>query len=281
MQTARTNETRTERPIEYVFDNAQELAEIRYRELSELYDAQTIRHIEQRGIQKGWSCLEVGGGGGSIASWLCRRVGDTGRVLATDIEPSFLQMLSFSNLEVRRHDIRVDGLPKSQFDLAHARLVLMHLPGREVALQRMVASLKRGGWLVIQDFDGLSISTNSNVNPGEEDLGILRACYQVLMARGVEMRYGRLLPQQLRAHGLVNVGAEASVSVWRGHSAGTNLFKLSFEELADPILRAGLLTEAEFAADLKRLDKPDFLMLSPMMWTAWGQVTGLSSRTGP
>lgn len=95
------------------------------------------------------------------------------------------------------------------------------------------------------------------------------------------MRYGRLLPQQLRAHGLVNVGAEASVSVWRGHSAGTNLFKLSFEELADPILRAGLLTEAEFAADLKRLDKPDFLMLSPMMWTAWGQVTGLSSRTGP
>jgi ubiquinone/menaquinone biosynthesis C-methylase UbiE len=265
--------------MEYVFDNTQELAELRYRELSELYDAQTIRHIELRGIQGGWSCLEVGAGGGSIASWLCRRVGNSGCVLATDIEPRFLQTLSFGNLEVRRHDIRYEGLPQCQFDLAHARLVLMHLPGRELALQRMIRALKPGGWLVVEEFDGLSILPNSNVNPGEEDLRILRACYQVLMARGVEMRYGRFLPQQLRAQGLVNVGAEASVSVWSGHSAGTSLFKLNFEELADAILRAGLMTEAEYKADLKRLEERDFLMLSPMMWTTWGQVPEPSSQT--
>jgi ubiquinone/menaquinone biosynthesis C-methylase UbiE len=265
--------------MQYVFDNTQELAEIRYRDLSELYDAQTIRHIDQRGIQEGWSCLEVGAGGGSIASWLCSRVADSGHVLATDIEPRFLQTLSFGNLEVRRHDIRYEGLPQCQFDLAHARLVLMHLPGRELALQRMIRALKPGGWLVVEEFDAMSILSNSNINPGEEDLRILRACYQVLMARGVEMRYGRFLPQQLCAQGLVNVGAEASVSIWRGHSAGTSLFKLSFEELADAILRAGLMTEAEYEVDLKRLEERDFLMLSPMMWTAWGQVPEFSSET--
>src|SRR6516164_4933170 len=214
MQATPGNENAPKPSIEYVFDNRNEPSEKRYRELSELYDAQTIRHIEQRGIQEGWSCLEVGAGGGSIASWLCRRVGDTGHVLATDIEPRFLQMLSFPNLEVRRHDIRIDGLPNGQFDLAHARLLLMHLPGREVALERMIAALKPGGWLVIEEFDGLSILANSTVNPGEEDLKLLRACYQVLIARGVEMRYGRALPQLLRAHGLVNLGAEASVSLW-------------------------------------------------------------------
>jgi SAM-dependent methyltransferase len=264
----------------YVFDNRTELAATRYRDLSALYDAQTIRHLEQRGLDEGWSCLEIGGGGGSIASWLCHRVGLTGHVLATDIEPRFLEMLSLPNLEVRRHDIRFDGLPNGQFDLVHARLVLMHLPGREVALERMIASLKPGGWLVVEEFDGFSVLANSTLNPGEEELRLLRASYQVLTARGVEMDYGRAMPQKLHTHRLINVGAEASLSLWKARSPGTNLLKLTFEELADSIIRAGLMTEAEFEADMKRLQERDFFMLSPMMWTVWGQAPRFSFLPG-
>jgi ubiquinone/menaquinone biosynthesis C-methylase UbiE len=256
----------------YVFDNAEEYARTRYHDLSTLYDSQTIWHLERRGIERGWSCLEVGGGGGSIASWLCERVGDQGRVLATDVEPRFLQALPYENLQVRRHDIRVDGLPKSEFDVAHARLVLMHLPGRELALQRMIEALKPGGWIVVEEFDVLSIFLDSAVDTTEKQLKTIRAFYQVMTGRGIEMRYGRQLPQQLRERGLVNVGAEASMSIWHGSSPGTNMFKVSFEELADSILRSGLISEAEFDADMKRLDQQDFLMPSPMMWSAWGQV---------
>ena len=168
----------------YVFGNADERAKIRYRELSALYDMQTIRHLKQRGVDKGWSCLEVGGGGGSITSWLCARVGDHGRVLATDIDPRFLQFLTFSNLEVRCHDIRTEGLPEHQFDLAHARLVLMHLPERELALQRMLETLKPGGWVVIEEFDDLTIVPDSSVNPHEEELLVRRAFQHVLASRG-------------------------------------------------------------------------------------------------
>src|SRR6516164_10942712 len=50
------------------------------------------------------------------------------------------------------------------------------------------------------------------------------------------------------------------------------MFKLTFEELADSILRSGLISEAEFETDMRRLDELDFLTLSPMMWTTWGQV---------
>ena len=272
MQAAPGNEIGLKPSIEYLFDDRNEPAERPYRELSALYDAQTTRHIEQRGIEEGWHCLEVGGGAGSIASWLCTRVGPTGRVLATDIEPRFLETLAFSNLEVRRHDIRYEGLPEHQFDLAHARLVLMHLPGRELALQRMLASVKPGGWIVVEEFDNLSILPNSTANPGEEELKVIRAGLRVLTARGVELRYGRWLPRQLRNLGLVNVGAEASTSMWQGDSPGTRLYKLAFEELADPILRSGLISEAEFETDMRRLEELDFLMPSPMMWTAWGQV---------
>lgn len=263
---------------EYVFDNTEEEAKVRYRELSALYDGQTIRQMERLRIERGWSCLEVGGGGGSIASWLCERVGDQGHVLVTDIEPRFLHALPFNNLEVRRHDIRMEGLPQGEFDLAHARLVLMHLPGRELALDRMIAALKPGGWIVVEEFDVLSIFPDSAVDPGEEQVKLARAFYQVMTSRGVEMRYGRRLARQLRERGLVDVGADASMSIWQGHSAGTNMFKLAFDELADSILRSGLVSQAEFEAGLKRLEDEDFLMPSPMMWTAWGQVPELNSK---
>jgi len=272
MQTSFGKQDATFVAASYVFDNAEEYAKVRYHDLSALYDARTVRHLEQLGIERGWCCLEVGGGSGSIASWLCDRVGDQGRVLATDIEPRFLQALAYRNLQVCRHDIRIEGLPKSEFDVAHARLVLMHLPGRELALQRMIEALKPGSWIVVEEFDVLSIFPDSAVNKTEEQLKTIRAFYRVMTSRGIEMRYGRRLPQQLREHGLANVGAEGTMSIWRGSSPGTNMFKLSFEELADSILRSGLISEAEFEADMKRLDQQDFLMPSPMMWTVWGQV---------
>ena len=256
----------------YVFGNTDEYARLRHRELSALFDSQTIRHLTQLGVDKGWTCLEVGGGGGSIASWLCERVGDLGGVLATDIDPRFLGALSYSNLEVRRHDIQTEGLPERQFDLAHTRMVLMHLPDRELALQRMLKAMKPGGWIVIEEMDDLSIVPDSSVNPAEEELQVRRAFQHVLASRGVELRYGRLLPQKLRAQGLVNVGAEASVSIWKGRSAGTRLLKLTCQQLRDPIIGSGLISQAEFDSEMKRVDEPDFLMPSPMLWTVWGQV---------
>ena len=264
--------------ISPVFGNPDERAEVRYRELSALYDAQTVRHLEQRGVDQGWSCLEVGGGGGSITSWLCNRVGNTGHVLATDIDPYFLNTLFCPNLEVRRHDIRTEGLPKHQFHLAHARMVLTHLSERELALHRMLKTLTPGGWIVIEEFDNQSIVPDSSVNPAEVELQVRRAFHHVLASRGVELQFGRLLPQQLHALGLVNVGGEASLSIWRGNSAGTNLLKLTCQELRDPIIGSGLISHSEFDAEMERLDEHDFLMPSPMMWTVWGQVPFLSLR---
>jgi hypothetical protein len=60
--------------------------------------------------------------------------------------------------------------------------------------------------------------------------------------------------------------------MWRGDYPGTRLYKRAFEELADSVLCSGLIPEDEFEADMRRLDETDFLMPSPMMWTAWGQV---------
>jgi len=67
--------SQTPRAAEYVSNNAGKNTKPRYRALSHMYDASTIGYIDPRGIGRGWSCLEVGGGRGSLASWPCARVG--------------------------------------------------------------------------------------------------------------------------------------------------------------------------------------------------------------
>src|SRR5262245_11218218 len=257
---------------EYVFDNAGDLAKSRFCDLSQLYDKNTIRHIEDIGIDEGWSCLEVGGGGGSIAKWLCKRVGATGQVLATDINPTFLQTLSLPNLEVRRHDIRVEPLPAREFDLVHVRLVLMHLPEPDDALERLVTALKPGGWIVLEEFDALTLLPEPANYPGEISLKVMPALREVMTARGVDLRFGRLLPQKLHVLGLLNVGVEASATIWRAGSAGIRMLKLSCEELRESIIETGLMSPTEFEDDMNALDQPDFSWPSTMLWTAWGQL---------
>jgi len=255
----------------YVFDNAGAQAGSRFSALAAVFDPGTIRHLADRGVTDGWHCLEVGAGGGSIASWLCERVGARGHVLATDIDPRFLESLHHQNLEVRRHDVATDPLPQSAFDLVHARLVLVHLPRREEALARMLAALKPGGWLVIEEFDSLSMRPDPKINPDEVLLNAFLVMQRVMMDRGVDLRFGRLIAAPLRAIGLDQVDAEGRTFLWQAGSAGSSLMRANLEQLRTVIVESGLISEEEFEEDLRRLDEPRFTAPSPIMWASWGR----------
>ena len=62
----------------------------RLRRLEAMSDRTTIRALDTVGVGPGWHCLEVGAGGGSVARLLGERVGPTGRVVAADLDPRFL-----------------------------------------------------------------------------------------------------------------------------------------------------------------------------------------------
>jgi SAM-dependent methyltransferase len=255
----------------YSLDNSSREAPARFDALSGMFDRGTIRHLEDRSVSEGWRCLEVGGGGGSITSWLSNRVGPTGHVVVTDIDPRFLEPLAAQNIEVRKHNIVTDTLPDATFDLIHARLVLVHLPEREKVLTRLVSALKPGGWLVDEEFDSLSLLPDPTVSPGEVSLDTQLAVMRMLNDRGVERRFGRLLYGRLRAHGLVEVGAEGRLFMWRGGSADVSLMRTNFKQLRGALLDGHYITEQEFDQDSARLDDPDFMAPSPIMWTAWGR----------
>jgi len=269
----KSNETSATQPgtsSGYILDNAAREAPARFDALSALYDRGTIQYLENCGVSSGWTCLEVGGGSGTIAAWLASRVGPTGHVLVTDIDPRFLGGLTFSNLEVRRHNIVTDPLPEAAFDLIHARLVLVHIPEREQVLQRLIKALKPGGWIIDEEFDSASLPCDPALSRGEIQLKTQTALFRVVEERGLERRWGRLLCGRMRALGLVDVRAEARLSMWYGGSPGASLMRANFEQLHDALVACGL-TEEEMQQDLARLDDPDFMMPSPIMWTVCGR----------
>jgi ubiquinone/menaquinone biosynthesis C-methylase UbiE len=255
----------------YSLCNSDREAPARFDALSAMFDRATFRHLEDRGVSEGWHCLEVGGGGGSITSWLASRVGVSGHVLVTDIDPRYLSPLEAQNVEVREHNIITDPLPDGAFDLIHARLVLIHLPEREKVLVRLVSALKPGGWLVDEEFDSVSLLPDPTVSPGEISLTTQLAVMRMLGDRGVERRFGRLLYGRLRAHGLEEVGAEGRLLMWRGGTSDVSLMRTNFKQLRGALLDGLYVTEQEFNQDFARLEDAEFMTPSPIMWTAWGR----------
>jgi SAM-dependent methyltransferase len=256
----------------YVFDNAAERqARERFAALPRIYDPGTIRHLQALGVAAGWRCLEVGAGGGSIALWLAERVGPHGLVLATDLDTRFLEPLAGPTLEVQRHDVTADPLPEAAFDLAHARLVLAHLPQREAALARMVAALRPGGWLLLEEFDTLSLPPDPALNPAERAPRLYAAMLRLMTERGVDLRLGRLLPGRLRALGLADVDAEGRVFLLRAGSAFADLMKANLEQLRAALTSSEGLSAEEFDRELGYLDDSDLLNPTPILWAVWGR----------
>jgi len=251
----------------YVFDNACPQTELRFATLAQIFDPGTMRHLTELGVGIGWRCLEVGGGGGSIARWLCDRVGPAGSVMATDIDPRFLTRVDKANLKVRRHDIVSDPLPEAAFDLVHTRLVLMHIPQRGKVLSRLASALKPGGWIVAEEFDGLSLQADAAINPVETSINTIRVMHQVMTSRGVDLRYGRLLAGDMRGLGLTEVTAEGRIFMWQGRSTAAEMYGANIEQLRCAILETGLISDEEIEHDLMRLNRDDLVFPSPIMWS--------------
>ena len=135
----------------YLLDNRQEEAGRRFDALAALFDPATFRRLDAIGLAPGWHVWEAGAGGPSVPTWLSHRVGPAGRVLATDIDISRLHAVP--GVEVLRHDVGEEPAPDGPFDLVHARLLLVHVPNRDRALAEMVAALKPGGRLVVEEAD--------------------------------------------------------------------------------------------------------------------------------
>jgi SAM-dependent methyltransferase len=231
-------------------------------------DPTTKRRLEATGLGEGWRCLEVGAGRGSIAHWLAKRVGPPGHVTALDLETSLLEWLDEPNLEVVCGDVLEIDLPERSFDLIHTRAVLMHIPERGRALERLISWLRPGGSLVVEELDCMAVFSD----PDPDRTALFGAFREALPT--IDFECGRALLMELREAGLVDTTADFRVDVVEGATPLAHWEQLSIQALTDQVLSAGTATEEQIDAQLARLEDPDYRGLG------WAWVGAHGRRNG-
>jgi SAM-dependent methyltransferase len=257
----------------YLLDNARAEAGTRFTALSAIFDPPTFRRFEALGIVPGWRCWEVGAGGPSVPRGLAGRVGPAGRVLATDIDVSWTREAAGPVVEARRHDVARDDPPAETFDLVHARLVLMHLPGRDRALRSMIAALRPGGRLLVEDADPSlqPLSCPYEWGPRERLANRIRAGFRTMMAeRGADLAYGRRLPGLLREAGLLEVAAEVYFPI--ASPACDLLETATVGHIRDGLVAAGHATEEDIERHLANIEAGGMDLATAPMVSAWGRL---------
>jgi SAM-dependent methyltransferase len=252
----------------YLLPNRHEAAVRRLDQIAGLYDRWTFHHIDALGIAPSWRCWEIGAGGPSVARGLAARAG---HVLATDIDTSLVTDVP-ATVEVRTHDIARDAPPEGGFDLVHARLVLVHVPERVRALQTIVAALRPGGWLLIEDADpGLQplACIDERGEAGQRANRIRRGVRALVAARGADLELGRKLPRLLREAGLVEVRSDAYLVL--EDPACSPLELATIVMLRDQLVAAGHATAAELDDHVAAVTAGTVLLSQPPLVSAWGK----------
>lgn len=247
----------------------------RLRLLEACRDPGTIRRLEGLGVGPGWRCLEVGAGRGSIARWLAGRVGPAGSVVAAELDPRFLTDLP-APVEVRRVDVRERGFEPGAYDLVHCRAVLMHLPDPATALARMVAALRPGGVLLVEEGDfGLM---RFDGHPEADRISGLAeyAIDRLAEARIMDGRLGRKLPGLVVASGVRIGGTEIEAGVAVPGGPAYAFERASVSASADNMLRLGIFTEADVALVKSFFQARDAVVTTLSMVAVWGRA-----GTGP
>ena len=112
----------------------------------------------RHGIRAGMTVLEVGPGNGRYTVEAARAVGDTGKVIAVDIEPKMIERVSrraqaegIANLEAKTANVHNLPFPEGTFDAVCMIAVISEIPQPHLAFGEFHRVLKQKGTLAFSE----------------------------------------------------------------------------------------------------------------------------------
>jgi SAM-dependent methyltransferase len=235
--------------------------------------------LDHVGIQRGWRVIELGCGPVGILNLLSERVGPQGGVVGLEYVPRFAEMAGneiarrgLTNVEVVQADALSSGLQRNCFDFAHERLVMINISAPETILSEMIALVRPGGTLAVEEVDDASWLCQ----PAHASWDTLVETYHsAFRANGGNVFFGRRLPELLRSAGLENVQCKVHVdTLLPGAYRRKHLLSL-LDSLHHKVVSLGLLTDKELAAHKEaleaHLDDPDTIVIDKLLVQAWGR----------
>ncbi|MEU2835282.1 class I SAM-dependent methyltransferase [Streptomyces lavendulae] len=132
---------------EFLFSSAHPEENERLEALAAAFDPISAERLLALGISSGSRCLDVGGGTGSLASWITGTMGCS----LTVVDRDTTLLTETGGINVIEADVTDPQFYPGTFDLVHARFLLMHLRERDSVLRRMATWVRPGGTLVLSD----------------------------------------------------------------------------------------------------------------------------------
>ncbi|MEK6784999.1 MAG: class I SAM-dependent methyltransferase [Nitrospirota bacterium] len=258
---------------EYVFLRAEDRSELeRLRLIERTLDPASRRRLLATGLQVGWRCLEIGPGAGSILAWMGEVVGPSGAVCAIDVSTKFLSVQRPPHIDIRQEDFRTVDLAPSSFDLVHSRYVLIHMSDYQSVLSKMLACLKPGGWLVLEEPDfSASRGIEGDTVQLEAVNKVNRAIKTMYDKLGMDYALGLKLPALLQQQRVYGLAVENDVPLSAGGSGMATIMKMSAVQLRDKYLATGVVTE-------QNLDQYRCFTDNPQAWAIYYGTVAASGQ---
>ncbi len=126
-----------------------------YELRDDVYRRPLITAVQRIGLGPGWKVADLGAGNGDVSVALAAQVGRTGRVYAVDIDPLRRNEIAtkaslFSQVVAVTQAVEELALPE-KVDLVFARFLLLGIDSPKLAVSKMIESVRKGGWIVVQE----------------------------------------------------------------------------------------------------------------------------------
>lgn len=235
--------------------------------------------FDQVGPLEGCRVVEIGCGTRGCLDALAERVGTAGSVVgverseeSAEVARKLVTDRGLPNVKVLQGDGRSTGLPRAEFDLATARLVLVNVPQPEEIVDEAVALVRPGGAVTLHEADWVAHVCDPPLEAWTRLLEVLEAYSRL---HGIDLFVGRRLPRLLRDAGLVDVGSRAIVHTYEPGHGRRSILSDFVDNLRARILEQGLVADGELddlqAALKAHLDDPDTYVISHLFVQAWGR----------
>lgn len=136
----------------------------------------------------------------------------------------------------------------------------------------MVAALRPGGWLLVEDFD-VELQPLACLDPRrdeEHQANRIRGGFlQLLTQHGADLAYGRKLPRLLRAATLTDVAADAFFPIAVRAAAALEIANIN--QVRDALIAQGHAAAGEIDAYLAALATGHLDNATPPLVSAWGR----------
>lgn len=155
METLTTPQFDAARYKQTTFDQWQTAAEAWYRwspSIHQWLGNATEKMLDLAEVSAGQNVLDIAAGAGEQSIVAAKKVGRSGRVLATDLSPNILefakemaQLENLDNIDTKAMDGENLTLPDDTFDAVISRVGLIYFPDQQKALREIWRVLKPGG----------------------------------------------------------------------------------------------------------------------------------------